>query len=120
MGLIDYRWRILCYADHLTGFAHVAYLENKNSTILGRAVVRILLTAVLSKILRSDNGGEFFGKCIAYLKPYFRTIHIVKGRAKKPTTQGSVERGDGPFNIALEKWIKEHLNDSWAAINAYL
>jgi len=83
-------------------------------------MVRILSTAVLPDILQSDNGGEFLGQCIAYLKQYFKTVHIVKGRTRKPSTQGSVERGNAPFKIALEKWIQEHPNDSWSIIGAWV
>jgi hypothetical protein len=98
----------------------VACLKNKTLKTVSRAMVRILSTAVLPDILQSDNGGEFLGQCIAYLKQYFKTVHIVKGRARKPSTQGSVERGNAPFKIALEKWIQEHSNDSWSTIGAYV
>jgi hypothetical protein len=60
-----FKW-ILRYVDHLSGFAHVACLKNKTSKTVGRAMVRILSTAVLPDILQSDNGGEFLGQCIAY------------------------------------------------------
>jgi hypothetical protein len=46
-----------------------------------RAIVKILSTAVILDILQSDNGGEFAGKCIAYLKQYFKKINIEKWRA---------------------------------------
>jgi hypothetical protein len=57
-----------------------------------RAIVKILSTAVILDILQSDNGGEFAGKCIAYLKQYFKKINIEKWRAWKPSTQGFIER----------------------------
>jgi len=76
--------------------------------------------AALQHRAQSDKGGEFLGQCIAYLKQYFKTVHIVKGRTRKPSTQGSVERGNAPFKIALEKWIQEHPNDSWSIIGAWV
>jgi hypothetical protein len=102
------------------GFAHVACLKNKKAATVGRAMVIILSIAVLPDILQSENGGEFLGECITYIKKYFPTINIVKGRARKPSTQGSVERGNGPFKIALENWIQEHPNDSWSRIGAFV
>jgi hypothetical protein len=127
MDLINYRRReengfmwILRYVDHLTGFAHVACLKNKKAATVGRAMVKILSVAVVPDILQSDNGGEFLGQCISYIKKYFPTIKIVKGRARKPSTQGSVERGNGPFKIALENWMQENPNESWSRIGAFV
>jgi hypothetical protein len=127
MDLIDYRRReedgfkwILRYIDHLMGFAHVACLKSKKAATVGQAMVKILSVAVVPDILQSDNGGEFLGLCITYIKKYFPTINIVKGRARKPSTQGSVERGNGPFKIALENWMQENPNESWSRIGAFV
>jgi hypothetical protein len=52
--------------------------------------------------LQYDNGGELLKKCIAYLWQYLKTVHIVKGRNRKPTTQALVERGNnGPLKIRV-------------------
>jgi hypothetical protein len=63
VDLIDHFWRaengfmwILCYMNHLTGFAYPSCLKNKNSKTVGRAVGWISSTAVLSDILQSHNG----------------------------------------------------------------
>jgi hypothetical protein len=98
----------------------VACLKNKKAATVGRAMVKILSVAVVPDILQSDNGGEFLGQCISYIKKYFPTIKIVKGRARKPSTQGSVERGNGPFKIALENWMQENPNESWSRIGAFV
>ncbi len=42
--------------DHHSGFAHVAALKKKTAKQTGRAIVRILSTAVISEILQFDNG----------------------------------------------------------------
>ncbi len=127
MDLIDYRWReengfkwILRDVNHLMGFAHVVCLKNKKAATVGRAMVKILSVAVLLDILQSDNGGEFLGQCITYIKKYFPTINIVKGRARKPSTQGSVERGNGPFKIALENLMQDNPSESWSRIGAFV
>ncbi len=98
----------------------MACLKNEKAATVGRAVVKILSVAVVPDILQSDNGGEFLGQCISYIKKYFPTVYIVKGRARKPSTQGSVERGNNPFKIALENWMQENPNESWSRISAFV
>ncbi len=75
---LGYRW-ILRYVDHHSGFSHVAALKNKTAKQTGRALGRIMSTAVIPEILQSDNGSEFLGKCIQYVKEFFKTVNIVKG-----------------------------------------
>ena len=72
---------------------------------MGRALIKIMSTAVIPQVLQSDNGGEFLGKCLEYVKKYFASTNIVKGRPRRPRTQGSVERGNAPFMKALHQWI---------------
>jgi hypothetical protein len=61
--------------------------------------------AAMQHRAQSDKGGEFLGQCIAYLKQYFKTVHIVKGRTRKPGTQGSVERGNAPFKMSIQMTV---------------
>ena len=51
---------------------------------------------------------------------YFPSSHIVRGRPRHPQSQGAVERGNGPFKDALQKWRQEHPNDSWALIGIFV
>jgi hypothetical protein len=74
---IGYRW-ILCYVDHHSGFAHVACLKRKISLLAGRALIKIMSTAVIPHVLQSDNVGEFLGKFLSYVKVYFKSTNIVK------------------------------------------
>ncbi len=99
---LGYRW-ILYYVDHHSDFSHVAALKRKTAKQTGRALVRILSIAVISEILQSDNGSEFLGKCIQYVKEVFKTVNIVKGKPHNPNEQGSVERGNADFKKALQK-----------------
>ena len=87
---LGYRW-ILRYVDHHSGFSHVAALKRKTAKQTGRALVRIMSTAVIPEILQSDNGSEFLGKCIQYVKEFFKTVNIVKGKPRHPNEQGGVE-----------------------------
>ncbi len=74
-------------------------------------------TAVKPQVLQSDNGGEFLGKCLAYVKEYFiKSTNMVKGRPRRPRTQGSVERGNAPFKKVLHQWmikIQQRLVTNW-------
>ena len=83
-------------------------LKTKKAAVVGRAMIRILSSSVIPEILQSDKGSEFLGKCIAYIKQYFPTVNIVKGKPQRPQTQGSIEKGNGPFKRALEKWMVEN------------
>jgi hypothetical protein len=47
-------------------------------------------------------------------------IHIVKGKARKPSTQGSVERSNAPFKRSLYEWMEKNPDDSWAEVGAYI
>ena len=77
-------------------------------------MVRILSTAVIPEVLQSDNGGEFLGECVRMIRKHFGTIRIVKGKARKPSTQGSVERSNAPFKRSLYEWMEQNPGESWA------
>jgi hypothetical protein len=83
---MGYKW-ILCYVDHLSGFAHVAPLKTKKAAVVRRALVCIMTTTVLPKILNSDNGSEFLCKFIEFIKKYFKMVNIVKSKPHHPQTQ---------------------------------
>ncbi len=105
---LGYRW-ILRLVDHHSGFAHVAPLNRKTTKQQpGRALVCILSSACIPKILQSDDGSEFLGKCIYYVKEFFHRINIIKGKLLRPNEQGSVERGNADFKKALLKWEQEY------------
>jgi hypothetical protein len=127
MDLIDYRRRaclgyrwILRLVDHHSGFAHVAPLKRKTAKQTGRALVKILSSACIPEILQSDNGSEFLGKCIYYVKEFFKTINIIKGRPRRPNEQGSVERGNADFKKALLKWEQEYPDEKWPLVGIYV
>jgi len=83
-------------------------LKSKAAEEVGVKLIQILSTAVIPEILQSDNGNEFFGKCIQIIKSFYPYIHIIKGRAYHPQMQGKVERGHAPFKEALQKWMAKH------------
>jgi hypothetical protein len=88
--------------------------------MVGRELILILSCAVIPEVLQSDNRGEFLGECIQLIRKHFGIIRIVEGKPRKPSTQGSVERGDKPFNDALYEWMEENPEGCWASIGAFL
>ena len=118
MDLIDmssqefagYKW-ILRYHDHHSGFAHVGVLHTKTAKECGKELIKILSTAIVPEVLQSDNGGEFLGDCIRLINANFPGVHVVKGRARHPQSQGGVERGNAPFKEALQKWMQGNGKD---------
>jgi hypothetical protein len=69
-------------------------LTNKKAETVGKEMVQILSTAVNPEVLQSDDGGEFLEECVRMIRKHFDTIRIVKGKARKPSTQESVERSN--------------------------
>ncbi len=43
-------------------------LEKRTSVFVGRALIKILSTAVIPQALQSDNRGEFLGKYLSYVQ----------------------------------------------------
>jgi hypothetical protein len=91
MDLIDYR-RKECVGYRW--ILQVAALKRKTAKQTGKALVRIMSTAVIPENLQSDNGSEFLGKCIQYLIEFFKTVNIAIGKPHCPNEQGSVEQGN--------------------------
>ncbi len=97
----------------------MAPLKRKTAKQTGRALVRIMATAVIPEVLQFDNGSEFLGRCIHYIKELFKTVNIVKGKPHCPNEQGSVERGNADFKKALHKWQQEYPDEKWPLVGIY-
>jgi hypothetical protein len=100
----------------LSGFAHVAPLKTKKGTVVGRAMIHIIFTSVVPESLQSNNGSEFLEKCIEYIQKYFPTVNIVKGKPQRPQTLGSIEKVNGLFKRALEKWMVGNPEAGWTLV----
>ncbi len=50
------------YGDHLSGYSQVQGLTSKTSKEVSEALVQILSSSLLPKILQSNIGEEFLGK----------------------------------------------------------
>jgi hypothetical protein len=113
MDLIDFRrnpkngmqW-IFRIVDVMSGYGIVKVLPSKSSAVVGRALVEVLCSSILPNILQSDNGKEFLGTCIDYVRKYFSNMQVVRGRPYHPQSQGVVERSNGRFQRALDSWTE--------------
>ena len=56
---------------------------------------------------------QFLGYCVQLINQEFPHIHVVKGKARKPTTQGSVEVSHKAFKEALVTWCNKTGNPDW-------
>lgn len=93
----------------MSGFAREAQLKTKKAAVVGRAMVRVMLTAMVPEVLQSDNGSECLAKCIEY---------IVERQTTE--TEGGTEKGKGPFEIALEKWMVENPDEGGPLVGIYV
>jgi hypothetical protein len=56
---------------------------------------------------------QFLGYCVDLINKEFPHIHVVKGKPRKPTTQGSVEVSHKAFKEALAVWCNETGSQDW-------
>jgi hypothetical protein len=56
---------------------------------------------------------QFLGYCVDLINKEFPHIHVVKGKPRKPTTQGSVEVSHKAFKEALTVWCNETGSQDW-------
>jgi hypothetical protein len=104
---------ILRVVDHLLKYGYVHPLKRRTATEVGDALLRILATSLRPRILQSDNGSEFLGYCVNLMNQEFPWMHIVRGRPRKPSTQGSIEVSHRAFKAALVKWLDKKNTANW-------
>ena len=56
---------------------------------------------------------QFLGYCVDLMNEVFPWMHIVRGRARKPSTQGSIEVSHNAFKAALVKWLDQKQSNNW-------
>jgi hypothetical protein len=77
-------------------------MKSKKGEEAGAKLIQIFLTAIMPEILQLDNGTEFLGECISTIKQYYNSMYLIKGRPRKPYSQGKSELGHAPFKEALQ------------------
>jgi hypothetical protein len=62
---------------------------------------------------------QFLGYCVSLINTEFPWMHVVKGKPRKPSTQGSVEVSHRAFKDALVKWLDKKQEYNWL-LGAYI
>jgi len=104
---------ILRVVDHLSKYGFVFPLKRHTAQEVGDGLLHILAASVGPRILQSDNGSEFLGYCVDLINETFPWMHIVRGKPRKPSTQGSVEVSHRAFKAALVKWLDKRSTANW-------
>ena len=89
----EYKWALNCQ-DHLTKFCHLRPIKSKSALDVAKELYIFFCQFGAPVILQSDNGKEFRNKLVESLKLLLPGLDIVHGRARRPQTQGSVERSN--------------------------
>ena len=120
------RW--ICHiVDHTSGMT-MALEPLRNKTVV--EVTRVLIKAAAAygppAILHSDNGKEFskmedlvdgtdcMGNLVQGIKDAFVGTVCVRGAARKPTTQGLVERHNKTIEDQITRYMTTHDTTRWA------
>jgi hypothetical protein len=104
---------ILRVVDHLSKYGFVFPLKRHTAQEVGDGLLHILGASVEPQILQSDNGLEFQGYCVDLINETFPWMHIVHGKPRKPSMQGSVEVSHRAFKTSLVKWLDKENTDNW-------
>jgi hypothetical protein len=56
---------------------------------------------------------QFLGYCVKLINTEFPWMHVVKGRPKKPSMQGSIKVSWKAFKVALVKWLDKKGTPDW-------
>ncbi len=107
----DFKW-VLNVQDHLTKFVHLRPLKKKCAKEVAWDLYKIFCTGA-PVILQSDNGKEFRNSLVTALKVLWPGLQIVHGRARRPQTQGSVERSNGDWQTDLACSMRENKTTDW-------
>jgi hypothetical protein len=104
---------ILRAVDHLSKYGFVFPLKRRTAQEVGDGLLHILAASVGPQIFQSDNGLEFLGYCVDLINETFPWMHIVHGKPRKPSMQGSVEVSHRAFKAALVKWLDKENTANW-------
>jgi len=109
----EFNWILNCQ-DHFTKFVFLLPLKNKTAIEVAKGLIQVFGFIGAPRILQSDNGKEFRNSVIEALKLLWPDLTTVHGRARRPQSQGSVERSNGDVQNILGSWMRVHKTTSWA------
>ena len=98
-----FRW-ILHIKDHGGRISKLIPLEAKLSVLVAWELVEFFYEYGPPSILQSDNGTEFTAKqLVQKVQELFQGLRLVRGRPRRPQTQGLVERSNREVKRLLRK-----------------
>ena len=102
---IKYKY-VLVLRDHFSRFLILRPLQAKAARLVAIELANIFSVIGFPLILQTDNGGEFIGEEVVrelnLLAPY---AHTVRGRARTPRDQGSVEVANKTIKAMITKAV---------------
>ena len=107
----EYKW-ILNAQDHFTKMCWLKPLKDKSAIEVAKALIEVFGIFGAQCILQSDNGREFRNSIVEALKLLWPGLQIIHGRARRPQTQGSIERSNGDvqnifFSLVLNFYFRD-------------
>lgn len=106
-----YKW-ILHFKDHFSKFSVLYALTSKRAIEIADGFSMFVRHYDVPDILQTDNGREFKGALLIFLKRH--RIRLINGRPRTPQTQGLVEQANGVVKDKLRKWQEENGSNAWA------
>ncbi|SLM41265.1 Ribonuclease H-like domain [Lasallia pustulata] len=105
------KW-ILHIKDHFSKFSMLYALHSKRAIEIADAFSLFVRHFDIPDILQTDNGREFKGALLIFLKQH--GIKLINGRPRSPQAQGLVEQSNGVVKDKIRKWQEENGSPEWA------
>ena len=93
---------ILHLKDHFSKFSMIYALTNKRASEIIYYISLFTRPLGIPGILQCDNGREFKGALLLFLKKH--NIRLFNGRPRTPRTQGLVEQANAVVKNKITKW----------------
>lgn len=108
-----YIW-ILHLKEHFSKFSMLYALESKKASEIAYYIGLFVRHLGISEILQCDNGREFKGILLVFLKKH--NIKLINGHPRTPCTQGLVEQANTVVKDKFRKWQAANGTGAWADI----
>ncbi|SLM33333.1 Ribonuclease H-like domain [Lasallia pustulata] len=105
------KW-ILHIKDYFSEFFMLYTLHSKHAIEIADAFSLFIRHFDIPDILQTDNGREFKGVLLIFLK--WHGIKLINGRPRSPQTQGLVEQSNDVVKDKIRKWQEENGSQEWA------
>lgn len=107
----EFVW-ILHLKDHFSKFSMLYALKSKRSSEITYYINLFVRHLAIPGILQCDNGREFKGAVLLFLKKH--NIKLINGRSRKPRTRGLVEQANAVVKDKIAKWQAVNGTGDWA------